>query len=883
MNDYRILMIGKNAASENVADNTITEDKYTIFNSNCYFDWFQFYSLNSSASCTVEEKMNAFYQKYSSERTSRSNNSLGYHIQQSLMLVSDGRLSFEENLDYASRLYLSLISLPMWDNCSDADRYVELHKNCYDMIVASVLESGLKGISVYHSLDHCDFIMVCNGDEVNLDQYIQLIKTLREKTSESGNKYIHDITSIYGYNKNKIESKETEEKLNIVVSLSKKNIGETLPLLNDKNKWDQIMDAIGRYDSILVSKEIQWKDFAQVSEELSKYTDRLFASRIHICMPAESQNEGEGQTPPSPSRAKSSLITDIQNKFETHIKSITQKIKSFFDEDTSNQICYALREIYHSVCIMLEREFSKYFILCFYESFCQLLKYIDEKLLIETISNADEKCDLSEKIYDLLNSYFTYLRTLSSSTLHNERRFLQADPCQLTYFDIPPKLIAFYTAIASNMSKELTSSSDCSRDKSRYTFLIVPDFKKDVYVDSLTNNRDMFNETNILVIHINEKSMYDISRTTKIIAHEIAHHAGLNDQARKDRAKYYMRCITAKWLADILSERENSACHIFDTVNADHRYDLFVHLVNVLCDCFTEYQEEREQEVIRPFKIDENISTASCELTDYYLISAEIKKYYYSDFFVDEFKNRIYQCILYQHFWEYFLDKLKASQFDYWQCFYKYLEEESEDAYFTRLSRKFQTKDSDFIRNYVFNIFSNELCNRCKCYENVDANAISHVFREGVADMQMLILTTPRAYTKEQIIASYGALHNSVRINQGDRAEGAIPSDENLRKEAVTNCFNSFENRCTGLFSPVSNDFEHIAPQCFASYLVDQASQYFQEISTVKAYLQGNAISAFDYENMIGLFGRQDVDINDIVKTMDKTICEYTQHLIENQ
>ena len=155
--------------------------------------------------------------------------------------------------------------------------------------------------------------------------------------------------------------------------------------------------------------------------------------------------------------------------------------------------------------------------------------------------------------------------------LHNDRKFVNSDPYQLSYFDIPPRLLVFYTAISYRLIRLLNVSRDC-----KYSVLLVPDFKQDIYVDSPTLNRDYDKELNLIIIHINEKACYDILDTIKAIAHEIAHHVGQSLDNRKFRGELYVKCCIATILKLYFTSYE-----YWNLVIGEHEdnYEIFDNLV----------------------------------------------------------------------------------------------------------------------------------------------------------------------------------------------------------------------------------------------------------------------------------------------------------------
>ena len=89
--------------------------------------------------------------------------------------------------------------------------------------------------------------------------------------------------------------------------------------------------------------------------------------------------------------------------------------------------------------------------------------------------------------------------------MHSDRQFIQAPSFSPVFFDVPPKLLAFYTSMANNIVK----INKDTKDESNYSFIFRPNFSKNIsvsiYSHPLTPPTDR-----LLMIRINEKSLYGL-------------------------------------------------------------------------------------------------------------------------------------------------------------------------------------------------------------------------------------------------------------------------------------------------------------------------------------------------------------------------------------
>jgi len=846
MIDCRLLMIGNNTTSVTNHEN---DNKFSIFRSNCYFDWMSLTKIHLDND-SVEKCFQEWYKLYSQKRRESLN---CYHIQQSFMLISDAEATEGTSFEEAPLLYISLISISYTANGIAS----------FSSIKKILKESGIEGINLYHCLDHCNYVLVCDGSKIELEDYLNLLMKIKNMMNSNERVIVHDITTLYGYNFERLREFSSSEHIRLILSINKAD-ENSLALAKDINelqeKWGDIFNCIGRYDHMLVSKPMTWKDFSTIAEVLYKNQAKMLASRIHICL--ESQDETLGDLIDDNNIEtdlcnKNVLIDKLETTFNDNSKAIYEKI-NIFDSHTATQINYALHEVYYSICTMLRRAFSNYFVLCFYESFCQLLEYINKKLLSKD-NMTDKDIDYySEKIYDLINSYFIYLRTLIASTLHSERRFVQADPHQLTYFDIPPKLIAFYTAFARKMSKTLSRTL---KSKNRYTFLIVPDFKKDIYVESLTQNRDFQEELNILIIHINEKSMYDISQTTKILAHEIAHHAGLGRGARRERAIAYMKCILASKIC------MNMDADIYKTTQRDDWQELFNSIVDVFIKCIKK-------------KFDIEILMTNGKYDSTYVYSSDVPRYFYSDVFIREYDRFLLEHFQDDNFWNDIADQLFKKNLP-WKYFDKYFECDDPNTLPSKLSSAYNEGTGVFLKKYAINKFLDFLRDEVmKSYRfpnlSFDANpysTIEYAFKEGIADIQMLCLISPSRAKAKDVDRIYSEMF-SVLNGRYERDK----DDSGMRQLAVRSSF------CDGI---VYSDFEEadtndkIKATIYINYLKEQLISFFKSITPMKNFFDndGEMSSSFAYERIISPFLKGEPNVDEVVNIIDDVINEYQHEL----
>lgn len=75
------------------------------------------------------------------------------------------------------------------------------------------------------------------------------------------------------------------------------------------------------------------------------------------------------------------------------------------------------------------------------------------------------------------SEYFKGLNSLVNSAMHSERQFIQATAFNAIIYDVPPKIMAFYVAMISDLQKIVHTRTDKT-----YTFFLAPSFANQISV-----------------------------------------------------------------------------------------------------------------------------------------------------------------------------------------------------------------------------------------------------------------------------------------------------------------------------------------------------------------------------------------------------------------
>lgn len=823
---YKIITFGK---FNRVPNTEIDENMYI---SGCYFDWFKIEHVN--------EEIKELKDIYSKMHIDIENEIL--HTQETMILMSD---EDKENVKFPGIAYISMINLPMLNESKiTSDQYCEFHEKAKSIICDKVKNE--LSISVYNTFDHCDLVLFCDGEKTTLDQYMKIIKNIRNETLILGEEkvsLVHDITTIYGFNEKNSMYLPTHYKYNIVLSLSFKSPNyakKFAELLKNENlNIDFQSEIIGRYDTILFIKNINSTQIYKVLKRINENSNLFFAKKIHLGLDDTSVFKEDVKE-----NNLSNLLCFAEKKFFDAAEKLQTRLEI--------QLFSALREIHLSICSMLRRGFAQYYILCFYESFYSFVDF----LVFELDKKSKNEKDLinrkiSEQIYDMYKTYFSFLNALNAGTLHSDRQFLQIDSYHAMYFDAPPKLIAFYTAMANKMAIELNKNS-----QNKYTFLITPDFKEDIFVESLTRDKTLGGERNVLIIHINESSMYDVANTLRIIAHEIAHHIGQDESIRKQRSELYLKAFLANtvWLA--LDDE-----YLYGE-NDDQKTSFLNNLVEKLY--FKLFHSGWQNEFLNKEEVNEERTKRIFYYADDLLEAYE--RYIRSKFISDDIEQLIYDIL------NEIVDKPSWYSKEFTNEFWNNLEDKiSEETDKKLLDQFVLRKVSENFARAMARISYNEKFHPTLC-------DVKYLFRESYADMQMFMLTSDISQD------------NSFQIFKQMLKEKEFSEMNFIDKERLAVLLSFFESKKTESEEFI-NDFlkfegtmefgegtQIIKNQKFTKkyylYLFDITKKY---LTLVKKSLTLDSDSVENNIRIIESF--QNINNSSFIKLVDKEIFNYRRRL----
>lgn len=467
----------------------------------------------------------------------RNTKNADIHMVQSLTLLGDKGDFWDVPGDV---LYVSFLQLTN----SAVTTMKEIRRNIDSAISRLAPDASW---ALYQSLDFCDLVLFTkNLTYEACNSILWDLAIVRDKKLA----ILRDSFTIYGFQQGflkdafqklgegKCPQWKDHASLSIQLSIQSYDVWKNFYSSLKKENIPCIpLRTFGRYDVRLVTNDLPGEQILRLLYILDSMAgeskDRAFGG-YEISM----------ETPLAHASLRSPTDASQDRKFEqaaVKTMDLLCELCTKVDPDSADYV----DETQRSLKALLKNGFSEEFVLSVLSTFLGFLQitinvqeYRDRRLLTE-----DEKHHLKDSQDKMTRHYFNALNILALCTMHSERQFVQAPAFNATYFDVPPKLLAFYSAVAQEILDALKTKGDAD-----YHFLFVPNYQKDINVRPLELEMEENLSQHLAVAHLHESYFYDPVLTIKLFCHEAAHY--LSDRHRKDRAKYIFRVVSFLLLAN---------------------------------------------------------------------------------------------------------------------------------------------------------------------------------------------------------------------------------------------------------------------------------------------------------------------------------------------
>ncbi len=402
--------------------------------------------------------------------------------------------------------------------------------------------------TLYYSLDFCDLILFIKDLSLSVTQDILWeLSPVRNGAL----KQIRDTITIYGLDFNKLMESfdcyagqrtlrwsHVEEEMALSVSLGVRTLDACEELMQKVNQLPNVQHTcsriLGRYDIHIMLDNVSFSQMLQVLWWIDcaceAENDDVF--RCYEVVPLVPWKDFDrGQPDMMDHSLYKAAVLALDQLFNTYVEVLKQ---------AGEPVRGYAAEIRRALISLLYNGFSEEFVLSVFHSFAEYLRLVAEMMHGEkSEQNIESSGKKREMLYTFQKNYLQAVNMLAHSTMHSERQFIQAPAFNVTIFDVPPKLLAFYAGVAYKVT-ELLNDEIQDEEKRTYSFLFSPDFRSDIYVQPISEEGY---GSKLLIIYINEQMFYNPPVVIQTMCHEIAHHVGNKARHRKERAKFMLECI----------------------------------------------------------------------------------------------------------------------------------------------------------------------------------------------------------------------------------------------------------------------------------------------------------------------------------------------------
>ena len=428
---------------------------------------------------------------------------------------------------------------------------------------------------VYYTLDYSDAILFVR--DCNYNRYQDLLWELTVSVKEA-DRLVIDTISLYGVNAQKV--KEEFKKIRkgrgdySLQPLKNTKDGFDLTLflgVQNATAWANVKDKIkksygrklefyrkfGRTDITVMFRNynlekaiyLVWLLFFDNYNE----SDSPFGSCV-IAPRGKLRNDG-GSTLADENETAEGSYRIVENALAPLYKYTNHLLNEFY-----SPLSGYCTELYQSLLSLLHSSFAEEYYLSVLPSFAAHLKMFGDE-----IRNPDVIIQQKDRdgLVDELREYYRCLIMLEQSTLHGEKKFIQAPGLNAFICEVPAKLLVFYTAVAFRIIRCLQDSAspqdaDISEDLSfspeapLYIPLLIPDFRPDMYTRHILDKQG--SQMQIGIICMEEQLFYEPEYTIPSMVHEIAHRVGDEARQRELRLEIIFRCLSVYLICSALPE-----------------------------------------------------------------------------------------------------------------------------------------------------------------------------------------------------------------------------------------------------------------------------------------------------------------------------------------
>lgn len=370
----------------------------------------------------------------------------------------------------------------------------------------------------YLTFDHCDLLLFCRGGgfKAYADKIFQL---------NYGTALVEDSITLYSFDP-RAEAAGGEE-FGVYLRFGIQDYTAADRFAQDyKKEGAQIGRLLGRNDMGLFKKDanLPWlKELIRKTLEAPNHWYTTFELSVLIKIPEEAPPSWTAVSPDigaENSETKDSGIKRIMADALNDFLEVYQTSPAGMPEDPV--WTHWLRKTSSLAVSLYENRLAMDFGTCLVPQFLDLFSYAKNLLRSEVLTPADR-----DNVWDIFSAFFSSTSILVDSINHSSRQFVQVPSFGSVSFEMPPKLMAYYTAMTHELIEVFRD------DGYTYGVAFYPEF---VYTLKVTSYADQdISKDEWLTISVGEQSLYTLQLTTETLGHEISHFVGGQNRRRDVR------------------------------------------------------------------------------------------------------------------------------------------------------------------------------------------------------------------------------------------------------------------------------------------------------------------------------------------------------------
>lgn len=292
-------------------------------------------------------------------------------------------------------------------------------------------------------------------------------------------------------------------------------------------KVEKIQPVLGIDDGIIVLLEVEWGKFLRLYKDEAAFFRSLNIAGLTTTIYERTQVDLLKSIDEKPEKNDQKLSETVL--YEEYVSFLRKKLESLMEEKNADQY----KELFVILNVLPKfsgEVFSDYLFFSLLQPIEMLMDLMEENARLDSY-------------YEFIKIFNIYVQNSTKS----DRNSMQSMDFNAQIYDIPCKLMAFYTALI-YMGRDILNGNNSSQ---KYEFVVTPS------VTNIVNVKELFQKVSdkkrLISVEVPENHFYDVSDIMVIFMHEAAHYVGRDIRKREERYEYLLRSIASVYINYIRS------------------------------------------------------------------------------------------------------------------------------------------------------------------------------------------------------------------------------------------------------------------------------------------------------------------------------------------